>query len=108
MYSHNFHSIFGSSPLEAETATPSSVIQSKNSDQLPIRSMREGLCGAECMGSDLLRTWLCQCHLLRACTPGIPAPLLCPVNKAAELLLLQQPASRSGETGRSEVKENDR
>lgn len=66
--------------------------------------MGEGLCKRECVGSDLLCTSLCQGHLLRAYTPGIPVLLLWPVNMAAELLL--QHMSRSGEIGRS--KENHR
>lgn len=95
--------VFGSSSPEA--ASLSSIIRSNNLDQLV-----NGIDGRRAVetrtrvGSDLLCTSLCQGHLLRADTPGIPVLLLCPVNMAAELLL--QCMSRSGETGRS--KENHR
>lgn len=68
--------------------------------------MGEGLRELKRVGSDLFHASLCQSHLPSARTPGIPAPLLHPISKAADLLPWH--TSRSGETHRSKVKDHHR
>lgn len=70
------------------------------SDQRRLGSMSEGING---VGSDLFGASLCQSHLPGARAPGIPAPLLRPRSKAADLLLRR--TSSSGGTHRSKVKD---